>query len=103
MATLLYIPDVVTLQLDADKCVGCGLCVQVCPREVLAMGDRKVRIVERDACIECGACALNCEYEAISVRSGVGCATGIINKVMPGLNSGCKCCAEDDDEPCCGS
>ncbi len=27
---LRYLKDVVTLELDSDKCTGCGLCTHVC-------------------------------------------------------------------------
>ena len=75
---LLYLADVVTLALDREKCTGCRMCATVCPRGVWAFENRRAAIGERDACIECGACARNCADGAISVRSGVGCATAII-------------------------
>ncbi|MEA4862973.1 MAG: mercury methylation ferredoxin HgcB [Victivallaceae bacterium] len=75
----LYIKDTATLKIDGDRCSGCGFCLNVCPRGVLAMQNRKVVIKEKDACIECGACAKNCPAEAIAVRTGVGCATAILS------------------------
>jgi len=74
----LYIKDVATLKLDGGKCSGCGFCLNVCPREVLTLQNRKAAIKQKDACIECGACAKNCPSGAISVRAGVGCATAIL-------------------------
>jgi len=73
-----YLPDVVTLQLDKAKCNGCKLCVEVCPQAVFVVENKLARIVDRDACMECGACARNCEPGAITVDSGVGCASAII-------------------------
>lgn len=91
-----HLPDVTTLVLDQDKCVGCGACVQVCPRAVLAMDERKARLADRDACMECGACALNCPAGAISVTPGVGCAAAIIHSwLKPGAKPVCGgdgCC-----------
>ncbi len=55
-----YLKNVVTLKLDAEKCIGCGQCVEVCPRAVVVMRERKAVIVDRDGCIECGACQQNC-------------------------------------------
>ncbi|MHB0976301.1 MAG: mercury methylation ferredoxin HgcB [Candidatus Aquicultorales bacterium] len=74
-----YLPNVSTLELEADTCNGCTMCETVCPHAVLAVEDRKARIVDFDACIECGACALNCETGALSVRPGVGCASAVIS------------------------
>lgn len=93
---LRYLDNVVSLRLDAQKCVGCGMCVQVCPRAVLELTGPKAAIRDRDACIECGACARNCPVSAISVNAGVGCATGILSAAL-GLKNAC-CCSQD---ACC--
>ena len=37
MPPLRYIDDAVTLQLDVERCNGCGLCVAVCPRAVFVI------------------------------------------------------------------
>lgn len=84
MATLKYLPGVVTLELDAGKCDGCQLCLIVCPHEVFAIENKRAVIVDRDACMECGACALNCAPGAITVQSGVGCAEAIIRGAVRG-------------------
>ena len=47
-----YLKDVVTLELDPDKCVGCTRCTQVCPHAVLEMKDKCALIIDRDACME---------------------------------------------------
>ena len=73
-----YLVNVVTLNLDVEKCNGCGMCREVCPHQVFAVEEKRARIIDRDACMECGACSLNCPTEAISVSSGVGCATLVI-------------------------
>ena len=36
MARLIYLKNVVTLELDPEKCSGCGTCLEVCPHGVLA-------------------------------------------------------------------
>ena len=92
MSKLRYLPSVISLRLDREKCLGCGMCAVVCPHRVFRIENKnkKARIVDRDACMECGACALNCTQEAISVLTGAGCVTGIIIGAITGT------------EPCCG-
>ncbi len=89
MAKLAYLPNVVTLSLDRDRCVGCGTCVTVCPHPVLELQDRRSTIINRDACMECGACATNCAVQAITVDAGVGCATAVINSAIRRKNAPC--------------
>ena len=90
---LKYLPGVVTLQYDEAKCVGCGRCTEVCPHGVFLLTGKKALLLDRDACMECGACARNCPVAAISVSSGVGCATGLLAAAL-GIKSDC-CCGQD--------
>ena len=96
-----YLKNVATLQLDAEKCVGCGRCVEVCPRGVLAMRERKALIVERDLCIECGACAKNCEFGALAVKSGVGCAAALFTALLTGGEPECGCSGQSAKKSGC--
>lgn len=64
--------DVATLKLNKDKCIGCGMCVQVCPHQVFIIEEGKADILDKDGCMECGACAQNCPTAAVTVRTGVG-------------------------------
>jgi len=91
MPSLRYLENVVTLQLNTEKCIGCSMCAEVCPHGVFALEDRKAQIVDRNACIECGACAGNCPVEALTVKAGVGCASAIINSWLKGGEPSCDC------------
>lgn len=99
MFGLRYLKDVVTLQLDEQRCNGCGACIEVCPHPVFEIVGGKARIVDRDACMECGACALNCPTEAIAVQAGVGCASAVITGAVRGTEPTCDCggCCEPTD------
>lgn len=94
MAILSYLPEVVTLELDREKCIGCGMCTEVCPHRVFVIESKVARIADRDACMECGACQLNCPVDAIRVESGVGCAAAIIIGALKGTDPNCDCCGD---------
>lgn len=89
MARMVYLKEVVTLKLDEGKCVGCGMCLEVCPHAVLSQNNGRVRIGNRDACMECGACAQNCPTQAVRVSAGVGCAAAVINSALGRKDSSC--------------
>jgi len=97
METLMYLDSVVTLELDEEKCIGCGICLEVCPRDVLVMEKGRARISNRDACIECGACSRNCPVGAFTVGTGPGCATAVINSML-GRKGKCCCSLDSGDD-----
>jgi ferredoxin len=96
MGQLIYLKDVVTLRLEQQKCIGCGTCLQVCPRGVLSQTNGKVDIVNRDACMECGACSRNCPVDALRVQAGVGCAAAVINSKLGRKKA--SCCSIDSND-----
>ncbi len=94
MNQLIYLKGVVSLRLESNKCMGCGMCLSVCPHGVFGLTNGKVEILNRDACMECGACANNCPTEALHVRPGVGCAVAIIHSML-GRKKSSSCCTID--------
>jgi NAD-dependent dihydropyrimidine dehydrogenase PreA subunit len=94
-----YLKGIVSLAYDSSKCIGCRLCVEVCPHEVFMMDGKIALLVNIDNCMECGACEINCEPGAIRVNSGVGCASayiyGFLNKTEP------NCDCSGGSSSCC--
>lgn len=58
------------IEINKKWCKGCGLCVAICPKQVLAISqeERKANIVNINACIGCFQCELHCPDFAISVN-----------------------------------
>lgn len=96
-----YLAGVVSLRFEAERCTGCGRCLEVCPRGVFVRSDGKVAITDPDLCLECGACAANCPEEALSVTAGVGCAAAVLNGLRTGGEPSCGC-GDGSPAGCCG-
>lgn len=58
----------VTTSIDPDLCIGCGLCVEVCPAKTISMQDRKA-VVTGTYSMVCGHCEAVCPVNAIRIES----------------------------------
>jgi NAD-dependent dihydropyrimidine dehydrogenase PreA subunit len=96
-----YLSSVSTLNIIPEKCVGCGLCVEVCPHGVFELRESKAIITDKDKCMECGACANNCAFGALKVSKGVGCASAIIYSLLTGKPPKCGCDDDSSVSGCC--
>ncbi len=60
-------------QLDVDKCIACGLCVNACPNKVIEMEREKVGkkqfltkyVMRIEYCLFCGLCVESCNRDAL--------------------------------------
>jgi nitroreductase/Pyruvate/2-oxoacid:ferredoxin oxidoreductase delta subunit len=54
--------------IDQEKCIGCELCVKVCPSQTISMqGDKAV--VTGDHSLQCGHCVAACPVDAVRVNT----------------------------------
>ena len=58
---------------DANKCIGCKLCVRDCPSDaihIIKTGDKRYDIeFNLDRCIYCGQCVDSCNKDALALSS----------------------------------
>jgi nitroreductase/NAD-dependent dihydropyrimidine dehydrogenase PreA subunit len=57
----------VTTIIDTEKCIGCGLCISVCPSETLSMKNNKA-VVTGNHSLSCGHCEAVCPTGAVRVN-----------------------------------
>ena len=64
----------VKVEVDYEKCTGCGTCIDTCPVEVFELrelpeygGESKSVVVNNDECLACLACEAECPELAITV------------------------------------
>jgi len=64
----------IIIKINTECCKGCQLCVQFCPKKVLALsrefnssGNHPVEVVAPENCTGCGYCYLICPDAALTI------------------------------------
>jgi len=62
------------IEVDRDRCKGCGLCVEFCPSHTIALSDdlnaighHPAQMHDPDSCTACAICADMCPEGSITV------------------------------------
>ena len=54
------------IQIEPDKCRGCGMCKRNCPVNAISGEPGKVHNIDESICIKCGTCISICPFHAIA-------------------------------------
>ena len=62
--------------IDVEKCKGCGLCVDACPKNIVVLSDKRINskgfhpseVIDQEKCIGCAFCATMCPDAVIIVE-----------------------------------
>ena len=60
-----------TYHILADRCNGCGDCMDACEEDAVLGKKRFVHVIVQDECIQCGKCLETCEEDAIVCAGAV--------------------------------
>lgn len=67
--------DLLSFEIDKDKCFGCSMCAKQCPAEAISVTDytapgkkKPAYEIDKDKCVKCGACIATCKFKAISKK-----------------------------------
>jgi glycyl-radical enzyme activating protein len=61
------IDDGPSLSYLAERCVGCGACVEACPHQAVTLDDDQKAVLDREHCTECGECVEGCPPRALEI------------------------------------
>jgi NADH-quinone oxidoreductase subunit F len=73
----------ITYEIDADKCIGCGLCRENCPAMAIEGQIKRPHIVEAARCIRCGICHQLCPVDGNAIYKTTGIDAGSRGRPPP--------------------
>ncbi len=59
--------NLITVRIEPETCVGCGLCVEVCPLGAITGESKSPHRIDTAVCTRCGACRNICPTEGAVV------------------------------------
>lgn len=80
-----------TVTVDRTRCKGCGICIALCPTDVLEMEypEMKCRVPRVEACIGCLMCELHCpDFAIVSVPKKQKRPVAQADMVLPARTKG---------------
>ncbi|MFX0176637.1 MAG: 4Fe-4S binding protein [Candidatus Hodarchaeota archaeon] len=97
-----FLTESLELILDRKKCVGCGTCARICPKDAISRGpvgysrrfptteDIIPELYDPNKCVFCGSCVVMCPFSALTLKKdgeiiNLEDITLVAQKVIPKL------------------
>lgn len=73
------------LMVYSNKCTGCGLCVDKCPKSAISIkadGSAAKSFTNRDICVDCAACVAVCPAKAREISGKIMTVREVLDQVL---------------------
>ena len=70
------------LQFHPEKCIGCGECFRICPKQAHHVTEQGVHIIDRTRCTACGQCADHCYTQALMMTGKTVTADDVFQVIV---------------------
>jgi 2-oxoglutarate ferredoxin oxidoreductase subunit delta len=71
------------VNIDREACTGCGICVRMCPQQILVVDKKtkKCEVIDENKCDRLAGCERACPTSAIKIGGKVSLFGMIMNKM----------------------
>ncbi len=82
------------LNINTQKCLGCGICAKKCDAEAIKINHKQKAEIDFDKCLRCAGCIANCPQGAVEMPWGGTSSEGLQERIAEycyGITQKVKC------------